>query len=40
MYGVTGENRPIFVKSDAFAYSLGDPSYSSVDDVLQKSSDV
>ena len=24
MYGVAGENRPIFVESDAFLYSLGD----------------
>ena len=25
MYGVAGENRPIFVESDAFLYNLGDP---------------
>ncbi len=25
MYGVTGEKRSIFVKSDAFLYNLSDP---------------
>ena len=25
MYGVAGERRPIFVESDTFLYSLGDP---------------
>jgi hypothetical protein len=28
MYGVAGENRPIFLESDAFSHDLDDPNYS------------
>ena len=34
MYGVAGEKRSILVESDAFLYNLGEPSYISINVVL------
>jgi hypothetical protein len=34
MYGVAGEKRSIFVESDDFLYTLGDPNYIHMGKVL------